>query len=125
MVGVSTDMCVETRAREAANGSYAVTLVEDGYATTHPEQPQGTLRNFACFFGTVRSTAEALKTLRTVQAEAQPAARSARYRAAQAALVALASRATGGCTPEAGDGSRPRAESTRARQACGRADSVS
>jgi nicotinamidase-related amidase len=63
MVGVSTNMCVETTAREAADRGYAVTLVEDACATTHKDLHEGTLRNFARFFGKVRSTEEVLGLL--------------------------------------------------------------
>ena len=63
MTGVSTNMCVETTARGAADRGYAVTLVEDACATTHKELHEGTLRNFGRFFGTVRSTEEVIKIL--------------------------------------------------------------
>ena len=63
MVGVSSNMCVETTAREAADRGYAVTLVEDACATTHKELHEGTMRNFARFFGKVRSTDEVLGLL--------------------------------------------------------------
>lgn len=63
MVGVSTNMCVETTAREAADRGYAVTLVEDACATTHKDLHESTLRNFARFFGKVRSTDEVLDLL--------------------------------------------------------------
>jgi nicotinamidase-related amidase len=63
MTGVSTNMCVETTAREAADRGYAVTLVEDACATTHKELHESTLRNFARFFGKVRSTDEVLGLL--------------------------------------------------------------
>lgn len=63
MVGVSTNMCVETTAREAADRGYAVTLVEDACATTHKELHEGTVRNFGRFFGKVRSTDEVLGLL--------------------------------------------------------------
>lgn len=63
MTGVSTNMCVETTAREAADRGYAVTLVEDACATTHKELHEGTVRNFGRFFGKVRSTDEVLALL--------------------------------------------------------------
>ena len=66
LCGVSTNMCVETTAREAADRGYAVTLVEDACGTTHEELHQGTMRNFQRLFGRVRSCNEAL-------AELQPA----------------------------------------------------
>ena len=58
VTGVSTNMCVETTAREAADRGYAVTLVEDACAATDKELHEGALRNFSRFFGTVRSTNE-------------------------------------------------------------------
>lgn len=63
MTGVSTNMCVETTAREAADRGYAVTLVEDACATTHKDLHDSTLRNFARFFGKVRKTDEVLGLL--------------------------------------------------------------
>lgn len=58
--GFSTNMCMETSAREAADRGYRVTLVEDARGTTHRELHDGTMRNFARLFGRVRSTAEVL-----------------------------------------------------------------
>jgi nicotinamidase-related amidase len=62
-LGVSTNMCVETTAREAADRGYLVTLVEDACATTSAALHEGTLRNFQRLFGRVRSTAEVLAEL--------------------------------------------------------------
>lgn len=58
MTGVSTNMCVETTAREAADRGYHVTLVEDGCATTRKDLHASTLENFQRLFGRVRSTDE-------------------------------------------------------------------
>jgi len=66
LTGVSTNMCVETTAREAADRGYGVTLVEDACGTTHKDLHQVTMRNFQRLFGRVRSCDEAL-------AELQPA----------------------------------------------------
>lgn len=63
MTGVSTNMCVETTAREAADRGYAVTMVEDACATTHRDLHENTLRNFRRLFGSVRSTDEVLGLL--------------------------------------------------------------
>ena len=60
LCGVSTNMCVETTAREAADRGYGVTLVEDACGTTHEELHHNTMRNFQRLFGRVRSTAECL-----------------------------------------------------------------
>ena len=61
--GVSTNMCVETTAREAADRGYLVTLVEDACGTTHEDLHLVTMRNFQRLFGRVRSTAQALDEL--------------------------------------------------------------
>ena len=63
MVGVSTNMCVETTAREAADRGYQVTLVEDACGTTFEDLHQVTMRNFQRLFGRVASTAEAIAEL--------------------------------------------------------------
>ena len=65
MPGVSTQMCVETTAREAADRGYLVTLVEDACATTHEDLHQTTMRNFQRLFGRVRATGEVLAELAT------------------------------------------------------------
>ena len=62
--GVSTNMCVETTGREAADRGYAVTLVEDACATTLQDLHEATLRNFERLFGTVRSTDACIALLR-------------------------------------------------------------
>jgi len=58
MTGISTNMCVETTAREAADRGYLVTMVEDACATTHADLHENTLRNFKRLFGRVRSTGQ-------------------------------------------------------------------
>jgi len=63
VTGVSTNMCVETTAREAADRGYAVTLVDDACAATHEDLHEGALRNFSRFFGKVRSTDEVIAVL--------------------------------------------------------------
>ena len=63
LCGVSTNMCVESTAREAADRGYLVTLVEDACGTTHEELHQVTMRNFQRLFGRVRSTAQSLEEL--------------------------------------------------------------
>jgi len=68
LAGVSTNMCVETTAREAADRGYGVTLVEDACGTTHEDLHQVTMRNFQRLFGRVRSTAESLSELEPVHA---------------------------------------------------------
>ena len=66
LAGVSTNMCVETTAREAADRGYVVTLVEDACGTTHEDLHQVTMRNFQRLFGRVRSCDEALAELQPV-----------------------------------------------------------
>jgi nicotinamidase-related amidase len=63
MTGISTNMCVETTAREAADRGYAVTMVEDACATTHADLHEMTMRNFQRLFGKVRSTDEVMAEL--------------------------------------------------------------
>ena len=67
LCGVSTNMCVETTAREAADRGYLVTLVEDACGTTHADLHQVTLRNFQRLFGRVASTDAALGELSTLK----------------------------------------------------------
>jgi nicotinamidase-related amidase len=63
VTGVSTNMCVETTAREAADRGYDVTIVEDACATTHEDLHHNTMRNFQRLFGKVRSTEEVMELL--------------------------------------------------------------
>lgn len=62
-VGVSTNMCVETTAREAADRGYLVTLVEDACGTTHADLHEATMKNFGRLFGRVRATEDVLREL--------------------------------------------------------------
>lgn len=63
LTGVSTNMCVETTAREAADRGYAVILVEDACATTHEDLHNSTMKNFRRLFGKVQSTDDVLTVL--------------------------------------------------------------
>lgn len=63
MLGVSTNMCVDSTAREAADRGYAVTLIEDACGTTQPALHEATMINFQRLFGRVRSTAEVMQEL--------------------------------------------------------------
>jgi len=63
LVGVSTNMCVDTTAREAADRGYAVTLVEDACGTTLPALHEAAMINFQRLFGRVRSTEQVLEEL--------------------------------------------------------------
>ena len=62
--GVSTNVCVESTAREAADRGYSVTLVDDACATTHEDLHHATLTTFSRFFGKVRSTANVIEALK-------------------------------------------------------------
>ena len=64
MTGVSTNMCVETTAREAADRGYAVTLIEDACATTHEDLHNATMKNFARLFGRVQNAEETILELK-------------------------------------------------------------
>jgi nicotinamidase-related amidase len=63
MTGVSTNMCVDTTAREAADRGYGVTLIEDACATTHEDLHNATVTNFQRLFGRVIYTDDALEEL--------------------------------------------------------------
>lgn len=63
MSGVSTNMCVETTAREAADRGYGVTLLEDACASTHEDLHNATIINFQRLFGRVISTEAAYEEL--------------------------------------------------------------
>ena len=63
LLGVSTNMCVDSTAREAADRGYAVTLIEDACGTTQPALHDATMTNFQRLFGRVRSTAQVLREL--------------------------------------------------------------
>jgi nicotinamidase-related amidase len=64
MAGVSTNMCVESTAREAADRGYQVTLVEDACGTTFEELHLVTMRNFQRLFGRATSAAQAVAELK-------------------------------------------------------------
>ena len=63
MVGVSTNMCVESTGREAADRGYAVTLIEDACGTTQKALHEGCMVNFQRLFGRVRSTEQVMTEL--------------------------------------------------------------
>jgi nicotinamidase-related amidase len=63
MVGVSTNMCVDTTAREAADRGYAVTMVDDACGTTRSEFHDMTMNSFQRLFGRVVTVQEALEEL--------------------------------------------------------------
>ena len=62
IVGVITEGCVETTARDAADRGYECILVEDGCASDFgPEAHEASLLSFARMFGEVMSTDEVLE----------------------------------------------------------------
>ena len=58
LTGVSTNVCVETTARESFVRDYYTVLVGDGAAAYSPEEHQMTLRNVDRFFGEVTTIDE-------------------------------------------------------------------
>ena len=74
MTGVSTNMCVETTAREAADRGYGVTLVDDACGTIRQEYHDMTMTNFQRLFGRVRTTDEALEELGLAESRSPAAA---------------------------------------------------
>jgi nicotinamidase-related amidase len=62
-VGVSTNMCVEGTARDAADIGYRCVLIEDALATTHEELHRGTIINFQRTYGRATSTQHILEEL--------------------------------------------------------------
>lgn len=63
IVGVGTDICVETTARDAADRGYNCVLVEDACATFDQISHEATLRTFAKVFGMVKSTEDVVAEL--------------------------------------------------------------
>jgi biuret amidohydrolase len=61
--GVSTNMCVDTTAREAADRGYAVTLIEDACGSARPEYHEAAIVTFQRLFGRVTSTDGVLEEL--------------------------------------------------------------
>ncbi len=65
VTGVLTNVCVETTARDLADRSFDVVIVDDACATHCPELHDITLLNFQMVFGWARSTEEILELLKT------------------------------------------------------------
>jgi biuret amidohydrolase len=63
VVGVSTNACVDTTARGAAELGYETLLVEDACASTHLELHAAAVRSFGRLFGAVASTQDVLDLL--------------------------------------------------------------
>ena len=65
VVGMATDMCVETTARDAADRGFDVIVVEDATATFFEHHHRAALSGFARVFGQVWSTDDVLAALGT------------------------------------------------------------
>lgn len=63
VVGMATDMCVETTARDAADRGFDVAIVEDAAATFFAQHHAAALSGFARVFGEVLSTDAVLAML--------------------------------------------------------------
>ena len=68
VVGVATDMCVETTARDAADRGFDVILVEDATMTYYEQHHRAALSGFARVFGEVWDSGRVLAELGTVAA---------------------------------------------------------
>ncbi len=64
VVGMATDMCVETTARDAADRGFGVIVVEDATATFFEQHHRAALSGFARVFGQVWRTDDVLAALR-------------------------------------------------------------
>ena len=65
ITGISTNSCVETTARDAADRGYRCVLVDDGCGAAREEFHQATLASFRRLFGRVATTDEVLRELET------------------------------------------------------------
>jgi nicotinamidase-related amidase len=65
IVGVSTNSCVETTARDAADRGYECVLVEDACGAARVESHDATLRSFRRLFGRVAPAADVIAELAT------------------------------------------------------------
>lgn len=63
MVGMATDMCVETTARDAADRGYNVIVVEDAVATFFPEHHRAALSALARVYTQVWSTERVIEAV--------------------------------------------------------------
>ena len=67
IVGMATDMCVETTARDAADRGYNVIVVEDATATFFPSHHANALSAFARVYGQVWNTEQVIQQLSDVR----------------------------------------------------------
>ncbi|MFN0154772.1 MAG: cysteine hydrolase family protein [Gaiella sp.] len=68
VVGMATDMCVETTARDAADRGFDVIVVEDATATFFERHHRAALSGFARVFGQVWMTDDVITSLRPAPA---------------------------------------------------------
>ena len=61
--GVTTDVCVETTARDAADRGFQVIVVEDACTAFSEDLHRAALQEFSLAFGRVRKTEEVLELL--------------------------------------------------------------
>jgi nicotinamidase-related amidase len=69
VTGVSTNCCVETTARDAADRGFACVIVDEATADYDPGSHEATLRAFHFNFGRVARTVD--EVIRAVQARAE------------------------------------------------------
>ncbi len=62
--GVSTNMCVESTARDAADKGFKCVMVEDGCGATKQEYHDATLRTLQRLFGKVQSAEQVIEELK-------------------------------------------------------------
>jgi ureidoacrylate peracid hydrolase len=73
-IGIATNVCVESTARDAFFAEFWPIMVEDAMAHSGPDfNRQSTLWNFEHVFGWVTTTDDVVKALQTQSAEAVPA----------------------------------------------------
>jgi nicotinamidase-related amidase len=61
--GVTTDVCVETTARDAADRGFQVIIVEDACTAFSADLHRAALQAFSLAFGRVRKTGEVIQLL--------------------------------------------------------------
>jgi nicotinamidase-related amidase len=66
ITGTSTNMCVETTARDAADRGYSVVLVDDCCNADNPEYHAATLVSFSRMFGQVQTMERVINSLSSV-----------------------------------------------------------
>jgi len=69
IIGVATNVCVETTARDAADRGFKCVMVEDACAAMDQEGHEATLRTFAMGFGRVLTTDQVCTELAQASAE--------------------------------------------------------